>query len=911
MGYQTPAHTDLLDATALRRNLTALAHAEPDQERRRKAALAHIKPVFQEARTRINSRIDNGDLPGMAAAHALCGVQDALIQVLYDFATKHFYYAQNPTESERLAIVATGGYGRGLLAPCSDVDLLFLRPFKKTAWGESVIELILLMLWDLGVKVGHATRSLGDCIRLAREDMTVRTSLLETRYVWGEAPLWQDLRQRYFAEIAGGSGPEFVEAKLAEREVRHRKQGESRYLVEPNIKEGKGGLRDLQTLYWMGKYLYRVDDPADLVDHAVFTHEEYKIFHAAEAFLWDVRCQLHCATGRAQERLTFDIQPEMARRLGFADASPRRAVERFMHAYFLVAKDVGDLTRIFCAALEEQNRKKRPALSRLVPGFLKTRAPGDHFFVENGRLNAREDAFARDPCNLIRIFHVADVKDVDVHPHALRTITRSLDLIADELRENRTANRLFLEILTSRRDPERALRRMNEAGVLGRFVPAFGHAVALMQFNMYHHYTVDEHLIRAVGILAAIERGEFRQDNPLASELVGRIKSRETLYCAVLLHDIAKGLQGNHSEAGAAIAQALCPRLGLSDADTAATVWLVRNHLVMSDTAQRRDISDPQTVRNFVSVVQSPELLRLLLVITVADIRAVGPGVWNGWKAQLLRELYHEADAVMSGASATPARAARIAEARDALSRRLADWPEEARTDALSYHHDNYWLAFDDDEFERHARLRRRAKERRDLVALDAKFDARRDVGDIAICTPDRAGLFSQIAGAIAICGGSIVEAKAFTTDDGFALDVFAVQDGEGRPFAEPRRVARLHQTIAAMLKGDAPDMAAIARRRRRSEAFQVKPRVSFDNEASAAASVIEVEGADRAGLLFDVTRAIYEQRLSISSAIVATYGERAVDVFYVRDEFGHKVANTERIAAIEAGLLQSLAHRT
>jgi len=242
---------------------------------------------------------------------------------------------------------------------------------------------------------------------------------------------------------------------------------------------------------------------------------------------------------------------------------------------------------------------------------------------------------------------------------------------------------------------------MNEAGVLGRFVPAFGHAVALMQFNMYHHYTVDEHLIRAVGILAAIERGEFRQDNPLASELVGRIKSRETLYCAVLLHDIAKGLQGNHSEAGAAIAQALCPRLGLSDADTAATVWLVRNHLVMSDTAQRRDISDPQTVRNFVSVVQSPELLRLLLVITVADIRAVGPGVWNGWKAQLLRELYHEADAVMSGASATPARAARIAEARDALSRRLADWPEEARTDALSYHHDNYWLAFDDDEFER------------------------------------------------------------------------------------------------------------------------------------------------------------------------------------------------------------------
>ncbi len=520
------------------------------------------------------------------------------------------------------------------------------------------------MLWDVGLKVGHATRSLGECMRLSRQDMTIRTALLEARFVWGDAALADELRKRFRAEVASGSGLEYVEAKLVERKARHEKQGESRYLVEPNIKESKGGLRDLQTLYWIGKYLYDVDDPADLADHGVFTRDEHRTFHAAEAFLWNVRCQLHCLAGRAEERLSFDVQPALARRLGFADASPRRAVERFMRAYFLVAKDVGDLTRIFCAALEEQNRKARPSVSRLLSGFLQRRTVQKYFYLENGRLNARDGAFNRDPANLLRIFHIADAKDVDVHPHALRTLTRSLDLVTEGLRQDRAANRLFLDILTSRRDPERTLRRMNEAGVLGRFVPPFNHAVALMQFNMYHHYTVDEHLIRAVGVLAAIERGELKSDHPLASGLVGRVKAREALYCAVFLHDIGKGLEGSHSEIGAAAAQALCPRWGLSEADTATVVWLVRNHLLLSDTAQRRDISDPKTVRDFVAEVQSPELLRMLLVLTVADIRAVGPGVWNGWKAQLLRALYHEAEAMMSG-TATPARDARVARAKE------------------------------------------------------------------------------------------------------------------------------------------------------------------------------------------------------------------------------------------------------
>ena len=396
MGYEAPQLHTLIDAEALRRALTELAQSTSDKAVRRQGALALIKTAFSEGRDRIKTCIDAKTISGLAAARALSALQDAIIQIIYDFAAEHFYRAKNPTTAERITIVATGGYGRGELAPGSDIDLLFVRPFKQTAWGESVIEFILYMLWDLGLKVGHATRSLPECVRLSKQDITIRTALLEARYLWGDRKLYDELRRKFWNDVATGNGQDFVEAKLAERKARHLSQGESRYLVEPNVKDGKGGLRDLQTLYWIGKYLYHVEDAADLVQHNVFTREEYKIFQKAEAFLWDVRVQLHTMVGRAEERLSFDIQPDLAARMGFTDEQPRRAVEKFMKAYFVVAKDVGDLTRIFCAALEEQNKKRKPSLARLLPGFLKPRTGGEAFFVETGRLNAVGDAFETD-----------------------------------------------------------------------------------------------------------------------------------------------------------------------------------------------------------------------------------------------------------------------------------------------------------------------------------------------------------------------------------------------------------------------------------------------------------------------------------------------------------------------------------
>ena len=900
----------LIDGDELRRNLTALARAAGgDRTRLRAEALTQIRAAYKRGRDAVRERVESGIAPGLAAARALSALQDVTIQVLYDFATRHVYYASNPTESERLAIVATGGYGRGLLAPGSDVDLLFVCPFKLTPWGESVIELILHTLWDLGLKVGHATRSLAECVRLGKEDMTIRTSLLEARFLWGDPALFDELRKKFWSEIATGNGRDFVQAKLAERDARHLRQGESRYLVEPNIKEGKGGLRDLQTLYWIGKYLYRVEDTSDLVHHGVFTKEEYNTFQKSEAFLWNVRCHLHYLAGRAEERLSFDMQPELAKRLGYLDPSLHRAVERFMRSYFLVAKDVGDLTRIFCAALEEQHRKRAPALSRMLPGFLKPRSANDDFFVENGRLRARSGLFREDAVNLIRLFQIADAKSVDVHPQTLRTVTRSLDLIDDSLRGDPAANRLFLDILTSRNDPERALRRMNEAGVMGRFLPEFGRVVALMQFNMYHHYTVDEHLLFAIGNCARIERGELRKDHPLASELIKRVKSREVLYVTMLLHDMAKGLPGDHSTIGAAMADTICPRLGLSAPETATVGWLVRHHLLMSDAAQKRDVSDPKTAQDFARVVQTPERLRLLLIVTVADIRAVGPGVWNGWKGQLLRELYFETETLISGGDSTPARSARISDAKAALEKRIADLPQAARAHALSRHYDTYWLAFDAEAHEFHARLMAEADGKGEKLALGSRPDAMPGVTGIVVYTGDHPGLFSRLSGAISVSGGSIAGAKIFTTSDGYALDVFWVRDTEGGTFGDTGRIARLKATILKTLGGEILPRKVLAARPmgKRESAFKIASKVNFDNEASAVSTVVEVESLDRVGLLYEITRALSDMGLSISSAIITTYGELAVDVFYVRDGFGHKVTQDARIKAIEARLMKAL----
>jgi [protein-PII] uridylyltransferase len=898
----------IVDRRALSAELAAAAAAKRPPAEERAAVLAALKAALAAGRAEVRRRF-RSSADGRRATRELSFLIDQLLRTLYEFTTTHPYPLANPSAAERLALVAVGGYGRGELAPHSDVDILFLLPYKLSPHGEQVIEYMLYHLWDLGLKVGHATRSVDECIRQAKADLTIRTNLLEARYLCGEQALYKELRRRYAKEVVAGTGLAFVEAKLAERDARHRRMGNSRYALEPNIKEGKGGLRDLHALFWIAKYLYAVDDVATLVDRGVFTAAEAASFDKAEAFLWSVRFCLHDIAGRAEERLSFELQPEIAARLGYTDHAGSRGVERLMKHYFLTAKNVGDLTRIFCAALEAENRK--PAFR--LPDFRIFRQEIEGFRVDGGRL-ALHDArqLAARPVDIIRIFEVAQRHDLDIHPATLRAITQNLRLVDRGLRTDPEANRLFLEMLTSRKDPEGGLRRLSEAGVFGRFVPDFGRVVAQMQYDMYHHYTVDEHTLFAIGMLHRIETGELAKEAPIASQVVHQVLSRRVLYLAVLLHDIAKGRGGDHSELGAELAQKLCPRLGLDDEETETVAWLVRYHLVMSRTAFQRDVDDPQTVADFVDLVQSLERLRLLLVLTVADIRAVGPKVWNGWKAQLLRDLYHRAEEQLSGGLIAEGREARVAAAVKALRAELADWSEAEFEAHLARGVPSYWLSFDSAALARHARLVRAAEARAQELSLESRVDHWRAVTEVTIYTPDRHGLFSLLAGAIAAAGGNIVDARIFTLSNGMALDTFWVQDAEGGPFERPDRLARLSATVEHTLAGrPLPDLdQRLFGYKSRFDVFPVVPRVLIDNNASATHTVIEVNGRDRPGLLYRLTSALTELKLQISSAKISTFGQRAVDVFYVKDLYGLKIEAEPRLKSIRARLLVALEDR-
>ncbi|MCR4282185.1 MAG: [protein-PII] uridylyltransferase, partial [Bauldia sp.] len=794
------------DGEALRDELIALAGKIGELSAKSRAAiLARLKKALADGRAEAERQLC-ADGKGRACARRLSDLQDAIIAALYDLAVDHVYKTGSPSAAERMAVVAVGGYGRGTLAPGSDVDLLFLLPYKQTPWGESVVEFILYFLWDLGLKVGHATRSVAECIRLSRSDMTIRTAVLEARYIWGDRKLYDDLVARFDSEVVKGTGREFIAAKLAERDQRHRQQGASRYLVEPNVKEGKGGLRDLHTLFWIAKYFYRVATRDELVKIGVFSRQEMALFRKAEDFLWAVRCHLHFLTGRAEERLSFDLQREMARRLGYTEHPGLKDVERFMKHYFLVAKDVGDLTNIFCAALEERHAKTTPGLNRFfrLPTRRRRKIPDtSDFVVDNDRINTANDrVFQNDPVNLIRIFHLADRYDLNFHPDAMQEIARSLHLIDPGLREDAEANRLFVEILSSRRQPEVVLRRMNEAGVLGRFVPDFGRIVAMMQFNMYHHYTVDEHLIRAIGVLAEIERGELADAHPLANEIMPGIKDRVVLYLALFLHDIAKGRPEDHSLAGAKLARKLGPRFGLDAAQTETVAWLVEQHLTMSITAQSRDLADRKTIADFAAVVQSMERMRMLLVLTVADIKAVGPGVWNGWKGQLLRTLYYETEPLLTGGHSQVSRDRRVAEAQAELAAALSAWPDKERDAYLKRHYQAYWLRVDLPHKVAHAALLREAEEVGQTLATAVATRAFEGITEITVVAPDHPRLLSVIAGACTAAGGNIVDAQVFTTTDGRALDSISI----GREFDdeadELRRGRKIGELIEQALSG-------------------------------------------------------------------------------------------------------------
>ncbi len=914
MDKSITAKAPYFDAREARRELTALLEAQNGTAlAARPAVLEKLKELLRQARIAADLQL-TADGNGRRCAEGLALFQDELIRVVYDYTVAHVYRATNPSDAERMAIIATGGYGRGLLAPFSDVDLLFVLPYKQTPWGESVVEYMLYLLWDLGLKVGHATRTIEQCLKLSRADITIRTALLDARLILGDEPLFYDLMQRFGREVVQGTAREFVEAKLAERDTRHQRAGESRYRVEPNIKEGKGGLRDLHTLHWLAKYLYGSGPSTGAVEAAIFSAEEYLTYRKCEDFLWTIRCHLHSLCGRAEERLTFDVQPSMAERLGYVERSGLRAVERFMKHYFLVAKDVGDLTTILCSALEIEQHKATPGFTQFFnPLSWRTRRhirTTSDFRVDNGRLNVADaDAFKRDPVNLIRFFAQAERTNAFFHPEAVRLLRRSLRLVDDRLRNDPEANRIFLDILCSEVNPEATLRRMNEAGVLGRFVPDFGRVVSMMQFNMYHHYTVDEHLIRTIGVLSDIEHGVAAEPHPLATKIFSTIQNRRALYVAAFLH-IAKGRPEDHSIEGAHIARRLCPRLGLTAAETETVAWLIEQHLTMSSFAFCRDIADPKTIRDFANIVQSPERLKLLLVLTVSDIRAVGPGAWNGWKGQLLRALYYEAEPLVAGGHTQLGSRDRVASAQAAFRSAVADWPTQDVDRYIERHYPDYWLKTETRKAVEHAKLIHTAEKSGQKLASDFTTDAFTAITELSLFAPNHPRLLALFAGACAAAGANISGAHISTTRDGFALDTFLLAREFERDDDELRRARRIADTIERLLKGEIRLGALMAKRRERRgrlDAFKVAPEVLIDNALSHQFTVIEVAGLDRTGLLYELTSALSDLNLDITSAHITTFGEKAVDVFYVTDLTNKKITSPQRQKAIRERLLEVL----
>ena len=891
-----------------RKLAAAIAGAEGDGPASREAVLALLRDALANGRAELSRRL----AAHPSAGHAHCGghsfLLDQIIRLIHDYAADRLAPVPEGKRARAITIVAAGGYGREEMAPHSDVDIAFIVERADDNRTVSLVEAILYLLWDLGLTVGHSVRTLDDIVSMSKADGTILTSLLECRYLWGDEALYEEAKRRFYSEVVEGTERQFVAEKLRERDDRHKRMGDTRYVVEPNVKEGKGGLRDLQALYWIGKYIHRVRDAAELVDAGLFTKAEYHSFRRAEGFLLAVRCHLHEITGRAEDRLTFDLQKEIAGRMRFADRRGKSAVERFMQYYFVQAKRVGSLTGVFLGQLEEQFAKKR-ARRGLLAGFTAKPRMLRGYQVFAGKLSAPgDDWFRKDPVRLVEIFQIAEAEQLEIDPKTMRQADRDSGLINEEVRGSTRANALFLDLLAGRNDPETVLRWMNEAGVFGRFVPDFGRVNAQMQFNMYHHYTVDEHTIRAIGFLNAIEKGDLVDDHPRATKEIGRVKSRRALFVATLLHDIAKGRGGDHSVLGGEVAEKLCPRFGLTDDETELVAWLVRQHLLMSHTAFKRDLADPKTVEDFVSEVRTVERLRQLAILTSVDIRAVGPGTWNSWKGQLLGELFDLSYERLRLGHVTRGRKERVAAKKAAVSEALSD-----RSALMDDYGDlftaPYWIAEPPDIAARNIVQYAVSRERGEALSVHCEPDEERGATLVTVIAADHPGIFMRIAGAIHLVGGNIIDARIHTTRTGFAVDNFLVQDPLGRPFGEDSQLERIERSIAEALESGAQLVPRLAQRplpRRGAGAFDVRPYVTFDNEASHRFTVIEVAARDRPALLNRLARALFEHHAMIRSAHITAFGERAADTFYVTDLTGDKITDAARLETIRKALVEA-----
>lgn len=791
-------------------------------------------------------------------------LRDGRIQTLWRSLTQATDALVQHIAADTLTLLAVGGYGRCELFPFSDVDLLVLVEDEKDGVQASKIIATLQQLWDMQIPVSHAVRTVEETIAAAAADHTIATGLMDARLLCGSRSAFLRLKRRFSREVRGVHARAYVEAKLKERDARHKKWGDSRFVLEPHVKEGKGALRDLQTLNWLARYCYGLTRASQLVREDLLTREEWQHYRHAYEFFSGVRARLHILRGRADERLSFDAQLKIAADMHFPGRTPQNKAEALMRRYFQFARQVGNLTRMFCAILEEENL-------RIPVAPFAASAPDlpDYLTLTAGRLHFAAGAdLTSEPARMVALFAFSQHLRLDIHPRAQLALARLLTMHGHHLPTNGAANATFLAILLHQRPGDLTLRHMNETGVLSALIPEFAGIGGQMQYDGYHTYTVDEHTLMAVANLAAVESGQWSKELPLASQLAHDITDRAPLYVAMLLHDIAKGKGGGHAEKGWETTYRIARRLGLSDGQAELAAWLVRHHLLLTDVAFKRDLEDSKTIADFVHLVQSPERLRLLVLVTVADVMAVGPTIWNPWKGSLIRELYRRAMAAM-GVSAQ----------------------EETPHDDTT--HPAY-----------------RAWQQHGSVGLHVVHDESRSVTEVSCCVRYQRQLFRLLCGVMAWMSANIVSARVRLLPEGLALVILDIQNLKGASFAEEKRkLAQLPELIDAALAGALNFADELPQRRRihAEPAVSIAPTVYMDNEVSARASVIEVNARDRLGLLYDILSALEACGLQVMTAHIATYGAKAVDVFYVKDAFGLKVYHWNKLAQVQDTVLAAL----
>lgn len=872
-------------------------------DERRPQILDACKQYLQASHQGIQQQHDAG-ASGTEVVHLLSAAMDAMVISLFSGILEETG-AANRQLIGHLTLVAIGGYGRGELNPYSDVDIMFLHDGSVPGdVVEGFAQRLLYFLWDLRLDVGYSVRTPADCVEMAAQDTTVKTALIDCRFLAGHEPLFATLYKTVYSQILPKASDKFIKEKIAEMRQRRNKFGSTIYLLEPNIKEGEGGLRDLQTALWVARVKYKFDDPRELVIKGVLSEAELEVYHSALDHLWRMRNELHFHSRRKSDQMNFDQQVHLAQFLGYKDRGKVLAVEDFMRDYYRHAARVEH----FASTLTSRCIWRDEGALKVL-GYFVRRPVGDGCFVLKGELTIPDESvIEKNPALLMKIFELAQKHGVALNIRVKWLIRRSLHLVNDKFRRNREVNQSFMAILRSEKGLADTLRLMHHLEFLNEFIPEFEHIYCKVQHDLYHIYTVDIHTLFAVEQIEKILNGEFCKELPLPCEVARQIGKRELLILSIMFHDIGKGEGGGHADKGANMVPTIARRMGLSKEDSERLEFLVRQHLVFAHIAQRRDLADEHMIIQFAQQMGTSENLKMLYLLTIADVRAVGSDVWTTWKAMLFNELYEKAFNILERGDFRLEVGGERARSIRRKVREMVEYdiPATIAREELRALPTRYLLSNPLNTIADHLRLLVRLNEQ-DLV-MHLQHEPENGFSSFTICTVDTPGLFSKITGVMAANGINILGAQIFTSKNGKVLDILQVNSAQGFLITDQARWDKVEADMADVLHGTVP-VSELVNRRQRPTILQAKSarhfptRVEIDNEVSEDYTVIDIYAHDKVGLLYLISSSISQLGLYIGVSKISTKVDQVADVFYVRDIFGQKIVSEEKLEDIRTTL--------